>query len=188
VPPQIHVSGPAHCYYGSHADGGDVVASYLGTCERDPDIQILTYAADEIRCDVRGKVPVGFWDAGDHAYIRLDLTRWDEAVYIKAAGSGGASGGTIGGANVGRALVLDPSTGGWLWVVPTTTAPPGTFTGENGYRFMGVILESHTRTRMGLGAMLLGLVFHAIGEMNSFRGGWQLYLATGSFSATPDPT
>jgi hypothetical protein len=156
MPPILDVAGPAHIYVGPGAGpagspGGGGGMQYLGTAERSPLIEILPEYYQVFADSTARRVPFDELWGGEHALIRADLTRFDAAVYLDAAGKAGHLAGII------------RSQGAFIRLEGYALQVAVNFEFGGGYLFPACSLVNPERLD-DLGTMVrkLGVVFHAL--------------------------
>jgi hypothetical protein len=155
---------------------------FLGTCEVTPQ-QEIQRETDVVFNDLSGKVPLDILFLGEHAFITMDLTRWNEPVYaILAAQPTNLAlinvRGFYGVQDMG-AMYMHEGWGIELLLV-FSRAVPGSIYAANGmppcYRFpMSVFTGPDRHHQMGSRAKKLHLTFHAIPLWNYTTRGFLLY-------------
>lgn len=165
---QLWTTGPAHIhvatYKGDQGGSQNIFANtpeYLGTCEYKPVINTYT-VYEPAYSDTRGpRLPDDWLMGGEHAITRLDLTRWDEAVYAKIARKGSLDRGKIKKADIGTMVRRQGRNFILIIVFPYATFP--VYMGmPKGYVFKQSVLEQEVMDPVGTQARKLGLVIHSI--------------------------
>lgn len=85
---QIYSTGPVHIYV-AHKSTGPAAATYLGTCEKTPNVEI-EYKWAPVNNDVGGLAPVDMVFKGITAKINLSLNRYNEDKLMEFVGNLGA--------------------------------------------------------------------------------------------------
>lgn len=174
---KLWCTGPAHVFI---SKAGKLVGTteireqgsplYLGTCEFSPAIRTFT-VYEPVHSDTRGpRLPDDWLLGGEHAITRLDLTRWDEAVYARIAAKGtvaDAQGttarGTLAAKDIGAMVRRAKLT--FILMVLFPYATTNFYRGmPKGYRFPKSVLEEEAFDPVGTQARKLGLVIHSIAE------------------------
>lgn len=152
----VIVTGPAYIFVGTagrDGDGGDM--EFLGTCERAPDIRVVP-GYSPCKADIRGhKIPVGFYDEGEEAYLGFQLTYWTAEGFAKARSQSGT--GLMSKGRIGKILVLNDSL---TVAIVFNYGEPG-----DGYRFFGAVLDDWKILDASTSAAKLSVIFHAIGTV-----------------------
>ncbi len=146
---RIQIFGPAHIFVqingGGGSAGGSAGLSYLGTCERSPQIEILPEYKPAYADTTGRSIPYDNIAVGTHALIRLDLNKFDLSVYQDIASQ-------VDGMDVGTMVLLEKSD--FKVLIKGTS---------EGYTFNSCTLVGPERIDdLAATDTLLGLVFHAI--------------------------